>query len=208
MTEEEARRWFIETFDVPRETTARLNTFIAYLRSEALNQNLVAASTLETIWVRHVVDSAQLVPLAGSGSWIDLGSGAGFPGLIAALIRQEPTSLVESRRKRVAFLSEAIEMLDLAPSTRVIQARAETLAPVEYATISARAFAPLDTLFAAGLRFAGPDTRWVLPKGRGAQAELESAQRTWQGDFRIHPSITDPDSAIIVAERVRPRTHR
>ena len=208
MTEQDARDWLVTTFSVPRETLDRIDRFISHLRLESAAQNLVAASTLESVWNRHIVDSAQLVSLAEDGNWIDLGSGAGFPGLIAAILRDEETVLVESRRKRVGFMRESIEILGLARNTSVIHARAETIAPRAFSTISARAFAPLDALFATGLRFAGPSTRWILPKGRGAQAELDTARRTWQGEFRIHPSITDPDSAIIVAERVRPRTKR
>lgn len=208
MTETEAGEWLLEKLAVPRETMDRLTVFVTFLLSESTKQNLISASTEHAVWVRHIVDSAQLVPLAPAGSWIDLGSGAGFPGLLAAILRDETTTLVESRRKRVEFLRSAVELLDIATTTTVIHARAETIAATPFATISARAFAPLDALFAIGQRFAGPETRWILPKGRSAQAELATAQRTWQGDFRIHPSITDPDSAIIVAERVRPRTQR
>ena len=208
MTEADARAWFAGSFAVPRETFDQLDGFVEHLRRAAEEQNLIAASTRDTIWSRHIVDSAQLVPLGATGSWIDLGSGAGFPGLIAAILRSESTCLVESRRKRVAFLSDALDILGVTERTTILHARAETIPPSPFATISARAFAPLDRLFAIGQRFAGPQTRWVLPKGRGAKAELDAARQTWQGEFRIHPSITDPDSAIIVAERVRPRTKR
>ena len=208
MNEIEAQAWLSERVDVPRGTLKRLDCFIRYLRAEAARQNLVASSTLDTIWSRHIVDSVQLIPLATTGSWIDLGSGAGFPGLIVAALRPYPTLLVESRRKRVAFLTGAIDLLDISAHTTVIHARAETMLPTHFATISARAFASLDTIFMIGARFAGPHTRWILPKGRNAQAELVAARQKWQGDFRIHASITDPDSAIIVAERVRPRTKR
>ena len=207
MTEDEAQSWLIDELRVSRETMLGLGAFVAHLRNESISQNLIAASTIDAVWARHVADSAQLVPLGGTGTWIDLGSGAGFPGLIVAALRNDRTTLVEMRRKRVEFLLGAIELLRL-PATTVIQARAETLPPAAFVTISARAVAPLATLFAIGQRFAGPDTRWVLPKGRSAAAELDTARRTWQGDFRIHPSITDPDSAIIVAERVRPRKRR
>lgn len=208
MTEEEAGEWLRSVIAVPRETMDRLSAFVAFLREESAHQNLIAGSTERAVWSRHIVDSAQLVSLAPAGSWIDLGSGAGFPGLVAATLRNEATTLVEPRRKRAEFLRSAVELLAVASTTTVIHARAEAITPRPFATISARAFAPLDALFAVGQRFAGPGTRWILPKGRSAQAELDTARRTWQGDFRIHPSITDPDSAIIVAERVRPRTQR
>ena len=206
MIEAEARAALAEMFAVPRETFEKLEAFVAHLRAEAAEQNLIAASTLEHVWSRHILDSAQLVPLANRGSWVDLGSGAGFPGLIAATLRLERTTLIEARRKRAVFLQNSADLLDIASRTMIVSARAENIDPTpSYATISARAFAPLSALFAIGARFAGPATRWILPKGRSAQAELDTARLTWQGDFRIHPSITDPDSAIIIAERVRPR---
>lgn len=209
MTEEEARAWLGDRSDVPRETFERLDRFVALLTAECHSQNLIAASTIDVVWSRHIVDSAQLVPLAkDNGPWLDLGTGAGFPGLIVALLGSRPVVLVESRRKRAEFLQRAVALLAIGDRCTVAAARAEAVPARSFATISARAFAPLDRLIDIGLRFADDETRWLLPKGRNAQAELATARRTWQGSFRIEPSITDPESAIIVAEQVGRREQR
>ena len=208
MTEEEAKAW-LRARDVSRETFARLEQFVAFLRYENANQNLIAASTMEAIWSRHFVDSAQLLGLAPtSGSWLDLGSGAGFPGLIVAMVGERPVTLVESRAKRVGFLRAAAAQSGLEASVNVFGARLETMEARPFDIISARAFAPLGRLLALAHCFSRPSTLWLLPKGRGAADELAEATTSWQGTFRIVPSVTDPDSAIIVASNVRPRKQR
>jgi 16S rRNA (guanine527-N7)-methyltransferase len=210
VTEDEARAWLEDVLHVPRETLDRVDLFLNFLKDEATRQNLVSRSTIDLMWSRHVVDSAQLVPLApaGAGDWVDLGSGAGFPGLIVAAITERRVSLIEERRKRVEFLTSAAAMLGLHDRATIIASRAEQVAAAPFAVISARAFAPLDRLFAIGARFCGPDTVWLLPKGRNAQAELDAVSGSWQGDFELVPSVTDPDSAIVVARNVRPREQR
>ena len=108
MTEEQARRWLTDELGVPRETMARLDRFVAFLTSENERQNLVSRGTLEAVWVRHIVDSAQLLRFAQSpeAGWLDLGTGAGFPGLIVAALHNGPVVMVEERAKRVEFLRE------------------------------------------------------------------------------------------------------
>ncbi|HEY0447444.1 MAG TPA: 16S rRNA (guanine(527)-N(7))-methyltransferase RsmG [Allosphingosinicella sp.] len=207
MDEAEARAWLVSTFDVPRETLQRLDAFVALLRTENERQNLVSRSSLDAMWSRHIADSAQLLlhASAAAGSWIDLGTGAGFPGLMAALLHPAAVTMVEERRKRVEFLSAARETLQLPERTRILGSRVEVVEPAKYDVISARAFAPLDRLLALGERFATPQTRWVLPKGRNAKTELAAAEASWQGEFRLEPSLTDADAWIIVAEGVRRR---
>lgn len=205
MEEEAARRWLAEQFDVPRETWERLEAFIALLRAENDVQNLVSRPTLDQVWNRHIIDSAQLIlhAPAPDASWLDLGTGAGFPGLIVALLHGGPVTMVEARRLRVDFLHRAAEALALPPQTSIICAKIEKFPPSSFAVISARAFAPLDRLLALGAPFATPDTRWILPKGRNAKTELEALDSSWQGAFRLEPSLTDADARIIVAEQVR-----
>ena len=203
MSEDEARAWIAER--VPRGTFGRLEALAAVVTAEAQNQNLIAASTLSTIWSRHIVDSAQLLEFAPpEGRWIDLGPGAGFPGLVIAIMAEREIILAESRTRRIAFLTDAIEALGLTSTARVHAGRIEMMPPDPFAVISARAFAPLDRLFATASHLSSHNTRWVLPKGRGAQAELDAARGSWQGVFRVEPSATDPDAAIIVADHVRP----
>ena len=208
MGEAEARDWLARTFDVSRETQGRLDDFAVLLARENQVQNLVSRDSLARLWTRHIADSAQLVPLAPpeAKSWLDLGSGAGFPGLIVALLFPGSVTLVEQRPKRADFLRRAASTLRLPPATMIHEARLERLEAACFDVISARAFAPLDRLLAVAERFATPNTRWVLPKGRNAKSELEAARASWQGDFRLVPSLTDADSAIIVAEGVRRRS--
>jgi 16S rRNA (guanine527-N7)-methyltransferase len=201
-----ARERLIREFDVSRETIERLELFAHLLRCENEDQNLVAASSLDAVWNRHLLDSAQLLRLAPSpeASWIDLGTGPGLPGLVVALLHKGEVTLVEERKRRVDFLQRAVARLGL-DRVRIIAGKVERLAPEPYDVISARAFAPLEKLLTVGARFSTEKSRWVLPKGRNAGAELEAVRTSWQGDFRLESSLTDPDAYIIVADRVRQR---
>ena len=206
MTEDEARGWVAA--HVPRETMAKLEVFVKMIREEMPRQNLIAASTADTIWTRHIADSAQLVPLARprTRSWIDLGSGAGFPAIVVALMCPAvEVTLVESRRKRIDFLAAVAEQLGLAGRVTIAGKRLEMLDTSPHDVISARAFAPLDRLLPLAHRFSHPGTQWLLPKGRSAASELEAVTRSWQGAFRVVPSLTDPEAAIIAATQVQPK---
>lgn len=209
MTEEEARAWLRN--HVSRETEDGLEKLVALILDEMSHQNLISAASADHIWTRHIVDSAQLIALApvGAGRWIDLGSGAGFPGLVVALMCPDlHMTLVESRRKRIDFLSFMAESLGIADRVTVAGQRLELIESAPQDVISARAFAPLDRLLPLAHRFAHPDTAWLLPKGRSAASELEAVTGSWQGDYRIVPSMTDPEAAIIVATKVAPKTGR
>ncbi|HYG47148.1 MAG TPA: 16S rRNA (guanine(527)-N(7))-methyltransferase RsmG [Allosphingosinicella sp.] len=204
MGEEQARAWIEAKFSVPRETMERFDAFRVLLRAENERQNLVSRATLPWFWIRHVADSAQLLEFGLPGaSWIDLGTGAGFPGLVVAALHNGPVTLVEERRLRVEFLRRAADVLGLTGKVEIVNARVERVAACEFGVISARAFAPLPKLLELGDRFSTAKTRWILPKGRNARAELEAAESSWQGDFRIEPSVTDPEAGVIVAEGVR-----
>jgi 16S rRNA (guanine527-N7)-methyltransferase len=202
--EEEAAK---AALDVPRGTMERLEGFVALLREENARQNLVSAASLEQVWSRHVLDSAQLIRFAPANAetWLDLGSGPGLPGLVVALLHRSRVTLVESRRLRAEFLQRAAEILGVAGKTEIVCARAEAIEPRPFDVISARAFAPLDKLLAIGSPFSTSGTCWILPKGRSAKSELEAARASWQGEFRLEPSVTDADSRIIVATGVRRR---
>lgn len=201
MTEAEARL----LLDVPRETIDRLEAFAELLRSENERQNLVSKGSLESLWQRHILDSAQLVRFAPEDcrSWLDLGSGAGFPGLMVPIFHPSDVVLVESRRLRAEFLRTAASVLGIEQRVEILCARLETVAARPFDVISARAFAPLPKLLALAERFSGPGTVWILPKGRNAKSELEAARSSWQGDFRLEPSLTDDEAKIVVATGVR-----
>lgn len=206
MTEDEARAWLTAQFDVPRETWDRLEHYVAILLSAMDEQNLIAESTRPHIWARHIVDSAQLLLLvrdAGEGEWVDLGSGAGLPGIVVACLSERPVVMIETRRKRIDFLNDVIAQLGLRHA-RVFGGRVESTASMRAAVISARAYAPLPKLFASALHLSDKNSLWVLPKGRNAQNELEAVRPAWQGMFHVEPSVTDADSAIIVAQAVMP----
>jgi 16S rRNA (guanine527-N7)-methyltransferase len=184
---------------------ARLDAFVELLSEENTRQNLVSKASLDQLWLRHIADSAQLIRYAPAepASWVDLGSGAGFPGLVVAALDRWPVTLVEERRLRVDFLRRAAETLGI--EVEILGMKAERVPRRPFDVISARAFAPLPRLLDLGTAFSTTKTLWLLPKGRNAAAELEAVDASWQGDFRLEPSLTDPDAAIIVAEGVRRR---
>lgn len=203
MTEANARDWVARTFDVSRETLARLDAFAELIRSENDRQNLVSRASLDQLWQRHIADSAQLLRFVAdpSASWIDLGSGPGFPGLVVARLHRGPVTLVEERRLRIDFLHRAAETLGV--SVEIVGARVERMPPRPFDVISARAFAPLPRLLALATGFSTTKSLWVLPKGRNAQSELDALDPSWQGEFRLEESVTDPEARIIVATGVR-----
>ena len=203
MTEEEARDWAVARFDA--EAIARLDHLAAIVTVESDQQNLIARSTLATIWTRHIVDSLQLAPLApDQGDWLDIGTGAGFPGLALAAVQPDRRFiLVEPRRLRADFLRDAVAALDL-PNAEVVTGKVETMrTPV--AVISARAVAQVAPLIASAIRCASNETLWLLPKGRSAREEVARAQQRWHGMFHVEQSITDPESSIVIARGVRAR---
>ncbi len=206
MDEDSARQWLRDN-GVPRETMDSFARFKDLLCAESERQNLVSKPSLDQFWARHIVDSAQLLRFAGSaaGSWLDLGTGAGFPGLVVAALHGGSVTLVEERRLRVEFLRQAAEVLGLGDRTEILGVKVERVEARPFDVFSARAFAPLGKLLTLGARFSTTNTRWILPKGRNAESELEAAESSWQGDFRLEPSVTDPEARIIVAEGVRPR---
>lgn len=202
MTEDEARVWIRDRFGVSRET--QLAAFVDLLREEAGKQNLIAPSTLEQVWSRHIVDSAQLLSHSPEdGVFLDIGSGAGLPGLVVALLRDAPIELVEPRKLRTDFLSRAAAELSL-DNVTVHTAKIERTSGGA-AVISARAVAPLGDLFRIASHRSTSSTIWVLPKGRNAQSEVAEARRKWHGKFHVEPSITASDSLIVVARGVCPR---
>lgn len=210
MTEDEARGWLQAKFDVPRETWGRLERYVAILMQGMAEQNLIAESTRTHIWARHIADSAQLalhVDQAEDGEWVDVGSGAGLPGIVLACLSNRPVTMIESRRKRIDFLNDVVEQLGLSNAT-IFGGRVETVSPRAAAIISARAYAPLPKLFESTLHLSDEKSLWVLPKGRNVQNELEAARGSWQAMFHVEPSVTDADSAIVIARSVRPAVKR
>jgi len=195
--------------DVSRETFERLQRYVDLLLEENDRQNLIARSTMDQVWQRHIIDSAQIVRFAPrpDSSWLDIGSGAGLPGLVIAILTEGPVALVEPRKLRADFLHQAVDTLGLSDRVRVHAAKVERISGA-FDVITARAVAPFEALLRISRHLSTDKTRWLFPKGKSAQSELDDARRTWQGEFRLEPSRTDPDAAIIIAEHVQRRGKR
>jgi 16S rRNA (guanine527-N7)-methyltransferase len=200
-TETDAKSWLRDALGADDAVMGRLTRLVELLLEENERQNLVARGTLPHVWVRHIVDSAQLLHVSREtlpdGGWLDLGTGAGFPGLaVAAIQTDRPVTLVDSRRLRTDWLQRAAEVLELR-NVNVVLSRVEDLPSNPHAVISARAFAPLDKLVTLSARFSTPDTVWLLPKGAGAQHELDMLSESWRHLFHVEQSLTDPAAGII-----------
>jgi 16S rRNA (guanine527-N7)-methyltransferase len=167
---------------------------------ENARQNLVAKASESSIWLRHLADSAQLLGYVSRGTepWLDLGTGAGFPGLVIAAMRPDiAVVLVESRKKRVDWLVRAATALGLT-NCRIEGRRLEHVESFNAAVISARAFAPLVKLLSLSARFSTRDTLWLLPKGRSAVQELANLRHPAAGMFHVEQSATDSEAGLVI----------
>ena len=197
---------FARRFPVARETLDRLRLYEELLRRWQKTINLVAPSTLDAVWHRHFADSAQLLRLAPAEAktWLDLGSGAGFPGLVLAIILAEKghakVTLIESDGRKAAFLGEVARQTGVAVD--ILCARIESPAIRDklsrFDVVTARALAPLPRLFELIAPLVEPNTLALLPKGRDVESEVVSARAEWQFDCKLMPSLTDPDGRIAV----------
>ncbi|BDG75131.1 16S rRNA (guanine(527)-N(7))-methyltransferase RsmG [Roseomonas fluvialis] len=185
-------------------TAARLATYRDLLLRWNVTINLVSARTAMDIDARHIADSLQLLPLLpAQGAIADLGSGGGLPGLvIAAALPDRDVHLVESDRRKAAFLIEAAGRMGLA-KVKVHAQRIELANLPPVAAITARALAPLATLLAYATRFLAPDGVAILPKGRTAAQELTSAAADWHFNIERFDSRTDPEATILRLSEIR-----
>ena len=202
--EEEARAFCAALVD--EAAMERLERFIVLLAQENERQNLISSASLSQVWQRHIADSLQLllhVPhetLERRGPWMDLGSGAGMPGLVLAIACPDVTfHLVESRKKRVAWLEGVAGHFGLG-NCHVHGSRLETVPTMEVRVICARAFAPLDKLLSLSARFSTRDTVWLLPKGRSAGQELSEQPESIRAMFHVEQSRTDDHAGIVVGQ--------
>jgi 16S rRNA (guanine527-N7)-methyltransferase len=204
---------FARAFDVSRETLDRLKLYAALLEQWQTRINLVAGATLPDVWHRHLADSAQLLDLAPEArTWLDIGSGAGFPGLVIAIMAHGVAgpriTLIESDRRKSAFLAEVARQTGI--SVEIHTARIEQIAtqamlkPVD--VVSARALAPLVRLIPLSLPFFGDATLGLFPKGRDAESEVTQARAAWDFDVEMTPSLTDAAARIVAIRRPRART--
>ena len=193
---------------VSRETLRRLEAYATLLLAWSSRINLVGRATLDDLWRRHFLDSAQLLPLIpeGSGSLVDLGSGAGFPGLVLSILGVPGVALVEADSRKAAFLREAARVT-AAPAT-VRGCRIEAVTPHHADVVSARACAPLERLLSLGERFIGPGTTCLFLKGARAEEELTEAGKAWTMTVARHPSRADSGGCILLLQQVAPREPR
>jgi len=181
----------------------QIERFIELLTAENARQNLVARPSLDVIWQRHIADSAQLlehVPRETTGLWLDLGTGAGLPGLIIAIMRPAwRIMLVESRKRRIEWLESLVKEFALG-NCEVVGSRLELVESVPASVICARAFAPLRNTLDLSARFSTSETLWLLPKGRSAAQELDDLPLRLKKLFHVEQSLTDEASGIIVGK--------
>lgn len=196
-TEDEARAFCAGVCDA--DAMDRLEQFITLLAAENKQQNLISNKSLDFVWQRHIADSLQLfthVPRETS-PWLDLGSGAGMPGLVLAIARPDLTfHLVESRKRRVVWLESVKQHFNL-ENCHVHGARLENVQSFPAAVICARAFAPLGKLLNLSARFSTQETVWLLPKGRSAGQELSEQPESVRKMFHVEQSATDPQAGIV-----------
>ena len=183
--------------DVSRETMDRLTAYVAMVEKWQQRVNLVSASTLPAIWLRHIWDSAQLAPLvpAGTGRILDVGSGAGFPGLVLAVLCDAELNLVESDQKKAVFLQTVIRETGI--RAIVHNRRIESLPPIGADIVTARALASLDRLLELLEAQLVPGTRCLFLKGARAEVELAALDTRSDIIHRLHPRLTNPEAFVV-----------
>lgn len=200
---------FQSVFDVSRETLERLQIYETLLRQWQNTINLVAPSTMDGIWQRHFADSAQILAHApkSAETWLDVGSGGGFPGLVVAMLLADPgqasppkaVRLIESDARKAAFLREVARQTQL--SVDILCGRIEKIAiqdKFDSDVITARALAPLDRLLPLISPFFSVKSKALLLKGRNVAAEIKAAEKNWRFDCVLVPSLTDRDARLVV----------
>ena len=181
---------------VSRETLQRLEAYVALLAKWQARINLVGPATMADPWRRHILDSAQLIPYLASGAILDIGTGAGFPGLVLAILDGDrAVHLVESDQRKCAFLNEAARVTGA--KVTIHPARIEAVPAFPVGVVTARACAALDKLLAWAERFAGETTECLFLKGEGVAGELTQARESWKMSSESFPSRSDPRGAIL-----------
>jgi len=190
------RAEFLAAFPVSRETEARLARYENLLLERNQTLSLISGTTADIIWTRHFLDSAQLLRLIPEPGrpLVDIGTGAGFPGLVLSILGLPDVHLVEHNMQKVAFLRAVADALGL-PVT-IHGMKSDAVKPFVAGTVTARALKPLDQLLGFGRRFLGQNSVCLFPKGRRAEEEMAVAARKWHMKTERFPSATDPDSTI------------
>ncbi len=197
---------FQKASNVSRETLDRLTVYAGLLEKWQKAINLVGKSTLSDIWRRHMLDSFQLLALTDRtrGSWIDLGSGAGFPALVVAICSEFDVQAVESDQRKCLFMSNVSR--ETSANLVVHKERIEEMAPVPADIISARALAPLDRLLDLAAPFVHDATEILFLKGQDVDEELTKASKCWIMEIERHRSLTSEDGSILKITKLRRRS--
>jgi len=195
-------RGFAALTGVSRETLGRLEAYATLLVGWSARINLIGRTTLGDLWRRHFLDSAQLLPLIppGAKSFVDLGSGAGFPGLVIAILGVPGVELIEADSRKAAFLREAARITGAEAAIR--GCRIEAVPPHEVDVVAARGCAPLDRLLALSERFIGPQTNCLFLKGARVEEELTAVGKAWTMTVARHPSRADPGGNVLLLQQV------
>ena len=194
----------LRAFDVSRESEQKLRAFVDLLSEWQGKMNLVSKASMADVWTRHVADSLQLLRLMPRNPQIiaDLGSGAGFPGLILALAGPHTVHLYESIGKKANFLREAIRVTGA--EAEVHQMRIEEItSPPKTDFVTARALAPLDRLLELALPFLASGATGLFMKGQDVDEELTKATKSWRIKVEKHPSLTDSRAVILAVTEAR-----
>lgn len=195
MTEAE----FVALTGVSRETRERLAAYVALLAKWNARINLVGPATLPDVWRRHILDSAQIHrQVANAATLVDLGSGAGLPGLILAILGGPEVHLIESDARKCAFLHEAARVTGTVVA--IHNKRIEAAPRIEADVVTARALAPLAQLLDHAVRFLKPAGKCVFLKGARQADELTEARKTWHMSVTERPSLSDPSGVILEVE--------
>ncbi len=193
---------FAELAPVSRETLARLEAYAELLTRWSARINLVGRDTLSDLWRRHILDSAQLyrlIPSSGQ-SLIDLGSGAGLPGLVLAILGVPGVELVEADSRKAAFLREAARVAGVEVTIR--PSRIQAVPPHPINVVTARACAPLDRLLDLAAPFIAPDTLCLFPKGERFNEELTLARKAWTMNVSVEQSLSDRRGVVLRLQQV------
>ncbi len=192
-------------FDVSRETLDRLRAYVDLLRRWTRRINLVSPASLNQVWKRHIGDSLQLVALGSgrTGVWADLGSGAGLPGLVVAIAGDRPVTLVESDRRKGAFLREAARVTGA--RIDLVSRRIEAAAPLSAEVLTARALAPLPRLLELASPHMAESGTGLFLKGLDVDDELTAAAKYWKMHVKLIPSMVDDTGQIVVVSKLERR---
>ncbi len=196
---------FTKHIDVSRETFARLEIYVTHLLKWQQRINLISPTTIHEVWHRHILDSAQFAFRLDrkSDRIMDLGSGAGLPGLILSILGFQQVHLVESDQRKAVFLQEAVRLTSC--NAIIHDTRIESITLKNIDIITARACAPLGQLLAWCYPLIGENTICLFAKGKNCAKEIDDARVGWSFDCTQHISITDPESVLLQLQHLTPR---